>query len=267
MAAKEWSYEDIDKVESILVEDGQVYLVYSDAALRSAYQNLIQSSHYHQEVASSSETTKAAMSDIEKVRFTSIEFAKFLGERGFTPDRRQSADSASRLFVRTQVGVGAPTVGDVGPNGGTVFWVGTLADGSSAFLEAASSDWYPPTSDCPMVWSLDTDLTELQGNSRAIGECILNRDAIDKSDILCAPQFQIEQFLDEDWCLPTIEELKLMYSALAKNGLGDFSGSQYWSSSVVISPYVLSLRFDSGEEMFSMSDLGLFVRPVRLTTF
>jgi len=263
----ELSFEYIDKSESIRVEDGRVYLVYSGAALEAAEMHLYQTSHFHQEHASSSQTKEAAMSGIKTVRYSSSDFAEFLRERGFTPDQSRSADSASQVFVRTKAEVGSPKVGEVGPNGGHVFWVGSLADGSNAFLEAAPHNWYPPKSDCPMVWSLDTDLTELQGNSRAIGACISNRDAIDESDILCAPQMQVEQFLDENWCLPTIEELKLMYRNLALNGLGDFSGSEYWSSSVLISPYVVSLRFDSGEEMLSMPSLGLFVRPVRLTSF
>lgn len=264
MTAQEWSYEYIDNAESIFIEDGQTYRLYSKQALERAERHLLETSHFHQEVASGSQTTDAAMRNIETVSFTSSDFAEFLMGRGFVPDRGQGADSASRLFVKAQLGTEVPSVGDVGPNGGHIFWVGSLADGSSAFLESAPSDWYPARSDCPMKWSVDTDLGPIQMNAQGVGLCVTNRDSIDESEVFCAPQFQIEQFLGEDWCLPTIEELKLMFKVLAQNGLGNFERDQYWSSSVTISPYVLSLNFNNGEEMWSMSDLGLFVRPVRL---
>ncbi len=101
-------------------------------------------------------------------------------------------------------------------------------------------------------------------NAIGVGFCVTNQDSINEPEVFCAPQFQIKQFLVEDWCLPTIEELKLMFKVLAQNGLGNLTGSKYWSSSVTISPFISLLNFENGEEMWSTSDFGLFVRPGRL---
>lgn len=119
-----------------------------------------------------------------------------------------------------------------------------------------------------MIWCMEDDQQAFRKSSRDVGDCLVNRDQIENWDILCAPQIQAEQFLDDDWCLPTIGELMLMHKNLALRGLGDFqhSPSQYWTSSVLFSPYVVSYNFERGEEMLTMSDTSLYVRPVRLLT-
>lgn len=115
-----------------------------------------------------------------------------------------------------------------------------------------------------MKWCVDPDeLEQVKMNSKSIGFARANRDAIDESDVFCAPQFQVENFLDDDWFLPTIDELELIYRNIHEQGLGDMRGSQYWSSSVFIPPYVYSLNFENGEVMMSSATMGLFVRPIR----
>jgi len=63
-----------------------------------------------------------------------------------------------------------------------------------------------------MKWCVDPDdLEKEKMHSRSIGFALANRDAIDESEVFCAPQFQVENFLDDDWFLPSIDELELIY--------------------------------------------------------
>lgn len=263
----EFSYEDINQLQFITVNSKDDYVLYSAAELKDAYMNLLMTSHYHQEVASDSQTTEEAMKDIKTRRLTASEFAEFLQEREFLIENGDSGDPSLQRFTRSTNADSKITVGHVGPGGGYVFWTGVTSDGRQAALEVAQSNWYPENQDCPMRWCLNRDdLQSTKMNSRNIGDGILNRDAIaDAQLFLCAPQVQIAQFMhDDEWCLPTIDELKLIYKNLIRNGLGDFGGSQYWSSSILVSPYVLSLDIRNGEELGTFPDTILFVRPVRL---
>jgi len=272
--------ESIESSERLNVEHDEVYLVYREIDLKNQEQRLIQNSRWHQEVASMRETTEAAMASIETQNFTAQEFGNFLLRLGFVrvdEEHRGSGSSATisrsstslfqRLTSQSDDFSESFSIGDAGPNGGLIFWINDGDKSLPDALELAPVNWFDATTneiDCPMKWCLDADdLHQVQMNSKKVGSGRENRDAIDDSDLFCAPQFQIEQFLDEDWMLPTIDELKLIYTNLHLRDLGALKGSQYWSSSVFVPPYVYSLNFESGEVMMSDATMALYIRPVR----
>ncbi len=68
----------------------------------------------------------------------------------------------------------------------------------------------------------------------------------------------------DDWFLPSMNELNLMYQNLSRVGLGGFSESFYWSSSEFESNYARSQHFDGGHQYAtSKSDNYYCVRAAR----
>jgi len=66
-----------------------------------------------------------------------------------------------------------------------------------------------------------------------------------------------------DWYLPDIGELELMYQNLHKNSLGDFIQGQYWSSDEYNTTNALYKNFYWGDNMVSTKSGNLRVRAVR----
>jgi len=66
-----------------------------------------------------------------------------------------------------------------------------------------------------------------------------------------------------DWFLPSKEELKKMYEVLHVNGIGDFSGEGYWSSSQYNSNHAYIVGFSNGKVTDAHMDSEFYVRPVR----
>ena len=86
------------------------------------------------------------------------------------------------------------------------------------------------------------------------------------SDANCAAKVCDDFVSDgyEDWYLPSIGELELMYNKLYVNDLGDFKAETYWSSSQNYSLGAWALDFTSGERTNSLSkNTYLLVRPIR----
>jgi len=163
-------------------------------------------------------------------------------------------------------------VGEEGPSGGHIFWVNASDRTLPHALEAAPRGWYTGSrpwggeegDDCQMIWCLQPeDLDEIHMNGTAIGMGSSNYEKIDSAGTFCAPKFQIQSFMGEEWQLPTLDELRLMYENLHTKGLGEFDGSQYWSCSVFVAQYVSSWNFDRGEHMYTFHDTCLSLRPIR----
>jgi len=66
-----------------------------------------------------------------------------------------------------------------------------------------------------------------------------------------------------DWHLPTRNELDLMYKNLKENGLGEFSGSYYWTSAETDKRYAYYQYFGSGGQDFKEKSYSFGVRAVR----
>jgi hypothetical protein len=69
----------------------------------------------------------------------------------------------------------------------------------------------------------------------------------------------------EDWYLPSIDELELMYNELHVQGFGDFGYGPYWSSTQDFSLGAWYINFSTGERNNNRNkaDIGVKVRAVR----
>lgn len=80
---------------------------------------------------------------------------------------------------------------------------------------------------------------------------------------LCS-DYVIDEY--DDWFLPTLGELTLLFSNLFMNDIGDFStGAIYWSSSEIANTSAWAFRFDkiTGGSVENLKDFTRRVRPVR----
>jgi hypothetical protein len=69
----------------------------------------------------------------------------------------------------------------------------------------------------------------------------------------------------DDWYLPSINELELMYYELKAQDLGGFSNGNYWSSTQDYSYGAWSVDFGTGEKLNNRNkaDDGVRVRAIR----
>ena len=155
-------------------------------------------------------------------------------------------------------------IGETGPAGGHVFYdKGNYSDGWR-YLEAApvSTEFYD------IKWGADH--ANCYGTEREVRKGAGNTEiALKKLEILrescCAAQLCVDLDYNgfDDWFLPSVDELVLIYTNLKQNGLGDFNDSNhYWSSSRVQrvengdsfrEDHAWSVDFSNCEESFYLS--------------
>ena len=157
-------------------------------------------------------------------------------------------------------------IGDTGPGGGLIFFVdyfGQYADFN--YLEAA-----PNSCEATKRWSsANTSVPAVAGwAARAVGAGSTNTAAIkaaftSDNSTNNAAYFASECSADSksDWFLGSLGEVKLMYDNL--QGLGDFVGGFYWSSSENSGFLAWSQNFNTGGQLNNLKSLPLNVRPVR----
>ncbi|MGC2581045.1 MAG: DUF1566 domain-containing protein, partial [Acidobacteriaceae bacterium] len=66
-----------------------------------------------------------------------------------------------------------------------------------------------------------------------------------------------------EWYLPAHNELSLVYTNLASNGIGGFSTSYYWSSTEESAENAWGEAFSGGSLLIFIKDMALGVRCVR----
>ena len=128
------------------------------------------------------------------------------------------------------------SVQDVGPAGGYIFYdKGDYTDGWR-YMEAATEDFFNG-----IGYSWGTDGVDVGADGYALGDghintinIVINDPASDTAADRCV-NYSINNggIIFDDWYLPSDDELILMYSVLYLNGLGDFIGDIYWSSSEI----------------------------------
>jgi len=152
-------------------------------------------------------------------------------------------------------------VGDTGPAGGIIFYVNTDSSADWKYLEAGKADLsgtykWGPVGACETGKEVGDGLENTKTLS-AKGSAYEAACAVYEKDIYNNGY--------KDWFLPSIDELKLMYTNLYKHdpSLGNFTSDNYWSSSDWNGNYAWFLVFSTGYESANMHTDSRYVRPVR----
>jgi hypothetical protein len=150
---------------------------------------------------------------------------------------------------------------DTGPAGGLIFYIDEADDFPWTYLECAPADAGNAG------WG---SFTYFEGTGTAIGTGQTNTNAIITAlsglgETGKAAQFSVDYSVNEydDWFLPSKDELNLMYNNLAKQGMGGFSTSWYWSSSEHSASYAWSQIFSDDYQDYWAKSNTYSVRPVR----
>ena len=151
----------------------------------------------------------------------------------------------------------AYAIGDTGPAGGLVFYL----DGNGGGLEAApkSTEWSANQWGCinVVIGTTGTGIGSGQANTTAI----VNGCSADSIAARLCDNLDVNGF--SDWFLPSKDELGLMRSNLYANGLGDFDGYRYWSSSEESASFAWWEAMDSGNKAAGSKPNTYFVRAIR----
>ena len=189
--------------------------------------------------------------------------------------------TASKTFVFTVKAYVAYNVGSTGPTGGIIFYASatgfpcgpTLSD-TCNYLEAAPSNWFGAGADTKRVWSsITTASSGAFGPAKTLGSGYKNSLAIIAFDSTVGIAAQAARayaptvggITYNDWYLPAIDELNLMYTK--RYVIGGFIPDRYWSSSDNGPVYAWASGFDDAGAL-SLSTTyqeknGMYIRPIR----
>jgi hypothetical protein len=155
-------------------------------------------------------------------------------------------------------------IGDTGPAGGIVFFdMGFYMDGWR-YLEAAPQD-FPTKAKWSTHWNLakmETGVgTGKQNTVRLVSELKRVGEATRAAQVVSVPKYGGY----DDWFLPSIDELRLMYENLKMREIGGFSNDVYWSSSGGGSgtSWAQQMNFIDGRQYNADVDADGLVRAVR----
>lgn len=176
-------------------------------------------------------------------------------------------------------------VGDTGPAGGIIFFVDASKKGITYYEAAPKSaeradvyfgNFYDGSvfkdnlidgADTASVGAGKTNTAAIMAVSKQSGITIY-------SDQFPNPEYLITDFAAKvatsctaggknDWYLPSLDELNLMYNNLKKNGLGQFADVTYWTSTQS-EMQSKAISFVDGEQQGGKNyDYQYYVRPIR----
>lgn len=164
-----------------------------------------------------------------------------------------------------------PQIGDM-YEGGIVFYVDASGHGLiAAPTDLAQAAWGCELMDLLSLPNIEPDPNNipnpLSGPGAEVGDGQSNTNAIVSN---CTQSGIAAQLCDDlelngynDWFLPSIKELDLMYTNLHLNGQGNFVNSTYWSSTEMNSIYAWEQYFGDGDQNFINKDNDYYVRAVR----
>lgn len=173
-----------------------------------------------------------------------------------------SATSSTSASVKTCATGGTCAIGDVGPGGGLVFYVGDSPQSWGRYLEVAPNTWQGGTEDPTMAWC--NVLNTLVTTKPDIGTGASNTAAMISQ---CSSGAAVSAYAykgggKSDWFLPSKEELNQMYLFSYKTKKGGFA-AYYWSSSADGASYVFEQNLTNGDLLLAVKSRILYVRPIR----
>jgi len=159
------------------------------------------------------------------------------------------------------IAVSTPAVGSLGTASGYVFYAKDAYSDGWRYLEAAPENqsigirWYNGS-----IISTGATATETGSGSANTATIISQQGAGNYAASLCKNQVLGGY---DDWFLPSIDELGLMYTNLKVNSRGSFASAWYWSSSEYDAGAALLQDFFDGNQLGNVKDDAYFVRAVR----
>jgi uncharacterized caspase-like protein len=169
--------------------------------------------------------------------------------------RIEEGKTATAIFERVY------KIGDRGPAGGIVFFdKGSMSDGWR-YLEAADKDIGERVTWHNGKWN------NIKNTEREVGTGKSNTDMLVEAQGLGSYAAYLCKNLDlsgfQDWFLPSVSELELLYANLKLRGLGNFSPTFYWSSSQFNFGYGWRFNFEDGTPFYVNKADRYRVRPIR----
>ncbi|MBN2776048.1 MAG: hypothetical protein JXR36_00305 [Bacteroidales bacterium] len=164
------------------------------------------------------------------------------------------------------------TIGDIGPGGGIIFYddgvIGGMEVGdvpaeiviqwgcSSLLANTPSSIVGSGLSNTQTIIEFHNGLTDYVGNP-------VQCDAANDGTIAAFYCDSYSQNSYDDWFLPSLDELFLIYTNLHAFGIGDFNEDFYWSSTETDAINAKAIDFWKGTELDMSKTSSFWVRPVR----
>jgi hypothetical protein len=189
----------------------------------------------------------------------------------------ESAKEATTTFVMKNVcgfeGKSPCTVGSIGPNRGTIFFVDYFNEYSSFnYMEAAPVNWSKvgATVDPSAIWCdkqdsiIQQNLTNWENRAVGIGKSntqIMLKACLASASNLIKEYNDSKRSKSSDWFLPSMGEILLLATNI--QGLGSFSSGEYWSSSEYNKTGGWAESFGRGYQGASTKSYELLVRPIR----
>lgn len=193
---------------------------------------------------------------------------------------------------------GTCVVGDIGPGGGTIFYVsssnfncGPLGYNLCQYLEVAPNTWSGGSADPTASWSdigyQSSDITSIPNLSNAAGESkgigkgyIFSKAQVAQGNSSSSAVGYARSYSGgglSDWYLPTITELNQLCKWSHGNAWvsdetlcsgstitnGGFSAARYWSSTEIGATSAWRQDFGDATQWAASKDLSLSVRPIR----
>lgn len=153
-------------------------------------------------------------------------------------------------------------IGEVGPAGGIVFYDKGDYSLGWRYIEAANTDLDFFEWGCFGSFINNTNSTQIGYgffNSVSISnyhDNLINYynnpsvcNSLNNGTVVAKEGLLFEQNNNSDWFLPSLEELDLMYQNLYLNNLGNFSSSNYWSSTQIDGENAMTIDFTNGNNV------------------
>lgn len=173
-----------------------------------------------------------------------------------------SATSSTSASMKTCATGGTCAIGDVGPGGGLVFYVGDALEEWGRYMEVAPNTWQGGVIDPEMAWC--NVLNTLVTTKSEIGTGATNTAAM-ISQCSSGAAVSVHAYKGGgklDWFLPSKGELIQMYLFSNKTKKGGFA-AYYWSSTEDGASYVYEHNLTNGGSAISVKSSIRYVRPIR----